>query len=76
MIDLGTLHSTTGCLDEEHQLYLARIAHVGPADKHEAIESIKVLPVDDVEQLIADGEITDGPTLAAFLRAQLRGLLT
>ena len=76
MIDLGTLHSTTGCLDEEHQLYLARIAHVGPADRHEAIESIKVLPVDDVEQLIADGEITDGPTLAAFLRAKLRGLLT
>jgi len=35
-----------------------------------------VLPVDDVEQLIADGEITDGPTLAAFLRAKLRGLLT
>src|SRR5262245_49231806 len=34
LIDLGTLHSTTGCLDEEHQLYLARIASIGRADKH------------------------------------------
>jgi ADP-ribose pyrophosphatase len=75
LIDLGILHSTTGCLDEEHQLFLARIASVGRADKHEAIESIKVLPTRTVEQLIADGEITDGPTLAVFLRARLRGIL-
>ena len=73
--DLGELHSTTGCLDEMHRLYVARIDAVGAADKHEAIESIKVLPVAAVEQLIADGEITDGPTLALFLRARLRGYL-
>jgi len=76
MIDLGQLHSTTGCLDEEHQLYLARISAIGRADKHEAIDSIRLLPVAEVERLIADGTITDGPTLAAVLRARLRGLLT
>jgi ADP-ribose pyrophosphatase len=75
LIDLGELHSTTGCLDEEHQLYLARIEALGPADRHEAIESIKVLPVPAVERMIADGQITDGPTLALFLRARLRGYL-
>jgi len=73
--DLGQLHSTTGCLDELHQLYLARIDAVGAPDQHEAIESLKVLPVATVEQLIAKGEITDGPTLALFLRARLRGYL-
>ena len=46
---------------------------VGTADQHEAIESIKVLPSRHVERLIAEGEITDGPTLALFLRARLRG---
>ena len=75
LIDLGQLHSTTGCLDETHQLYLARIEGVGTPDKHEAIETIKVLSVPAVERLIAEGEITDGPTLALFLRARLRGYL-
>jgi ADP-ribose pyrophosphatase len=75
LIDLGELHSTSGCLDETHQLYLARIGAVGTPDRHEAIESIKVLPVATVERLIAEGQITDGPTLALFLRARLRGYL-
>ena len=73
--DLGQLHSTTGCLDELHQLFLARIDGVGAPDRHEAIESLKVLPAATVERLIAEGEITDGPTLALFLRARLRGYL-
>jgi len=76
VIDLGQLHSTTGCLDEEHQLYLARLSAIGRADKHEAIDAVKVLAVAEVERLIADGTITDGPTLACVLRARLRGLLT
>jgi ADP-ribose pyrophosphatase len=73
--DLGELHSTTGCLDELHRLYLARIESLGAADRHEAIESIQVLPVASVQQSIAEGVITDGPTLALFLRARLRGYL-
>jgi ADP-ribose pyrophosphatase len=75
LIDLGELHSTTGCLDEEHQLYLARIDAVGAPDVHEAIESIEVMPIASVERFIADGRITDGPTIALFLRARLRGYL-
>jgi ADP-ribose pyrophosphatase len=75
LVDLGELHSTTGCLDEAHQLFLARIDAVGAPDKHEAIESIKVLPIREVERLIAEGHITDAPTLGLFLRARLRGYL-
>ncbi len=73
LIDLGTLHSTTGCLDEEHQLYLARIESIGRPDIHEAITAIRTLPVGETERLIATGAITDGPTLALFLRARLLG---
>ncbi len=36
----------------------------------------KCCPTKHVERLIAEGEITDGPTLALFLRARLRGYLT
>ena len=75
LIDLGTLHSTTGCLDEEHQLYVARISGVGAPDRHEAIASLQRFSVPVMEAKIADGTITDGPTLAAFLRARLRGHL-
>lgn len=73
LIDLGQLHSTTGCLDEEHQLFVAKIAAIGSPDRHEAIQSLEVLPVARVEALIADGTITDGPTLALFLRGRLLG---
>lgn len=74
MTDLGLLHSTTGCLDEEHQLFVARIAAVGTPDRHEAIKAFEVLPIARCEAFIADGTITDGPTLALFLRGRLRGL--
>ena len=71
----GTLHSTTGCLDEAHHLYLARIDGIGTPDTHEAIVEFCVFTVAETERKIADGTITDGPTLALFLRARLRGLL-
>lgn len=75
LIDLGIVHSTTGCIDEYHRLFLARIESIGAPDKHEAITSIRTLPVAEAGQLIASGEITDGPTLALFLRARLLGYL-
>jgi ADP-ribose diphosphatase len=75
LVDLGELYASTGCLDERHRLFLAKIQGVGAADKHEAITAIKVLPIEEVETLIREGRITDGPTLALFLRARLRGLV-
>jgi ADP-ribose pyrophosphatase len=75
MIDLGDVHSTTGCLDEAHHLYMARIGGLGAPDRHEAIVEFCSLTVAEAEHRIAAGGITDGPTLALFLRARLRGLL-
>ena len=75
LTDLGELHSTTGCLDEAHHLYMARIGGVGVPDRHEAIVEFCTFTVAETERKIADGTITDGPTLALFLRARLRGHL-
>jgi ADP-ribose pyrophosphatase len=72
---LGDLHSTSGIFDEAHQLYLARIAGTGVPEKHEAIVELATLTVAEFERAIADNRITDGPTLALFLRARLRGRL-
>lgn len=75
LTDLGLLHSSSGCLDETYHLYLARIAAFGPPEAHEAIRELRLVPVAELEALIATGELSDGPTLACFLRARLRGHL-
>jgi ADP-ribose pyrophosphatase len=75
MMDLGFLHSTTGCLDEMHHLYMARIDGLGSPEKHEAIVDFAQLTVTETERKISASDITDGPTLALFLRARLRRLL-
>lgn len=75
LIDLGEVHSSTGCLDEVHKLYLAHIDGIGAPEKHEAIIGIELLPPDRFEKMVESGQITDGPTLAAFLKARLRGYL-
>jgi hypothetical protein len=31
--------------------------------------------IDEIERMISDGAISDGPTLAAYLRSKLAGLL-
>jgi ADP-ribose pyrophosphatase len=75
LIPLGDLHSTSGIFNEAHHLYMARIDRVGVPEKHEAIVELASLTVAELERQIEDNTITDGPTLALFLRARLRGLL-
>lgn len=75
LIDLGQLHSTSGIFNERHDLYLARIDGIGAPERHEAIVKFVQLTVAELEHEIAGDVITDGPTLALFLRARLRGLL-
>ncbi|MEO8039525.1 MAG: NUDIX hydrolase [Betaproteobacteria bacterium] len=72
---LGLMHPTTGCSNEVHHLFMARVENIGAPDLHEAIRELRVLPVIEFERMAADGTITDGPTLSAFLRARLRGLV-
>jgi hypothetical protein len=56
-------------------LFLAHIDKVGAADRHEAIAGVVCCTIAETEDMILRGAICDGPTLAAYLRAKLAGLL-
>ena len=75
LIDLGELHPYSGICNEVMRLYLARIERPGALDRHEGITAIAAFTPAELERAITRGEITDAPTLAAVLRAKLRGLL-
>lgn len=77
LIDLGPFHPSPGATAETIHLFLARCeAREGEAhpDASEDIRHRKV-PLSELEELIASGEFRHGAGLAAWARAQARGLL-
>lgn len=76
LVDLGLLHPDTGTSTDEVRLYLAEIAEVGALGVEEGIRAVRTCPAGQVGELIRDGVITDGFTIAAWTRASLRGLLS
>jgi ADP-ribose pyrophosphatase len=75
IIPLGDLHPSNGIVSECMKLYAARIDATGAVDHHEGITEAVRLPVDRVTAMIKANEVTDGPTLACFLRARLHGII-
>ncbi|WDZ87722.1 NUDIX hydrolase [Micromonospora cathayae] len=75
LVDLGTLHPDSGTATDEVRLYLVEIAELGPLDAQEGIRAARTYPAHQVGDLIRDGVITDGFTIAVWTRAWLRGLL-
>jgi ADP-ribose pyrophosphatase len=75
LVDLGEIATTSGIVGEVMRLFLARIDRVGVPDRHEAIVDIVCCTIAETEDMILRGAISDGPTLAAYLRAKLAGLL-
>jgi ADP-ribose pyrophosphatase len=73
LVDLGEYHPSAGIVSESMRLFFARIEGIGELDKHEAIVEMDILDRDRAEAMILSGEVTDGPTLAAYLQARLRG---
>jgi len=72
---LGIMHNSTGCSNETHHLLLGRIDAIGELDRHEAIAETLCVTPDEFAGLVTSGEITDAPTLAAFLHALLARLI-
>lgn len=75
MRPLGALHTSSGVTDEYSDLFLARLTRIGEPDRHEAIAGIEIVATRKFRGMIADATITDGPTLAAYARAEAAGLL-
>lgn len=68
---LGILHPSPGVMDEVVHLYLATGLSQGDAtpEEYEEIDCVR-LPLQEALNLAADGEITDGKTIAALMRAE------
>lgn len=75
IISLGKLYPSPGFLDEVVYLYAALDLEAGKAipDEGEFVEMQK-MPIKELEKRIAQDEIRDAKTIAALLRAKLKGI--
>ena len=76
MLDLGILFPAPGFCDEKQFLFLATdlTSASAPADEDEIIDVVP-LSVVAVKEAIKSGEMNAAKSIAAFYRAELRGLL-
>ena len=67
---LGVIHPSPGVFDEVIHLFLARGLTQGEAEPeaYEEIEAVR-MPLEKAMELVSNGEITDGKTIAALVRA-------
>ena len=65
----------SGITNEFGHLFVAHLASIGRPDQHEAVARIELVDQQSFRSMIAAGDISDGPTLAAYAQAQARGLL-
>lgn len=72
MIPLGLMYSSPGVFDEVIYLYAATglVAGAAQPEDDEEIELLR-LPLTEALQMVADGRISDGKTMAALLRWDL-----
>jgi len=75
LIDLGLYFNNTGMEGNPIYLFLAHLESVGKPEVQEGIQTLRWVNVSELEKAIADGEITDGFTIAAYTRAKLKGLI-
>jgi ADP-ribose pyrophosphatase len=75
LIDMGEFTPGGSILAIRGTLFTARVDGIGQPDRSDAIEKIEVFDVAVVERMIRTGEIIDGWTMSAFLRARVAGLV-
>lgn len=75
-VSLGELVPAPGFCDELQYLFLARglTSAVADADEDEEIETVR-LSVEQVEEAIRSGRLSDAKSIATFSRARLLGLI-
>lgn len=72
---LGRMNALNGIADAPEHVYLARdleIMDAAASQREEGIEAVRWVPFGDVLGLVADGEISDGETVAALAFAGIR----
>jgi len=73
---LGHLRVDSAMSADRVALFHAEIDRLGDLDTAEGISGVRLISVGDLAEMIAAATVDDGYTMAAFLRASLRGLLT
>lgn len=71
--DLGPYHVNTASDNSNVRLFFAELSEFGEPNANEGIKEIKVITIQDLEEFIRAGEITDGFTIATYTRARLKG---
>ena len=75
IVPLGNVFTSTAMTSENLKMFAARIETVGAPQRSEGIESVQTIPEGEIDALVLDGTICDGPTMSLILRARLAGLL-
>ena len=73
LVDLGIFYNNTGLEGHPVNLFLAHMASVGEMEIEEGIENPRWVSATELEQMIANQDITDGFTIVAYTRAKLNG---
>jgi ADP-ribose pyrophosphatase len=75
IIDLGPYYPNTGVEGSEVKLFLAFMKDIGKTQLEEGIERYELLSIEKIKEMITQGKITDGFTIAAFARAFFKMLI-
>ncbi|HTV27398.1 MAG TPA: NUDIX hydrolase [Xanthobacteraceae bacterium] len=75
IISLGTVYTSSALTSENLKMFAARITKTGEPQRSEGIDSLRTIPSDDIDRLVLDGTICDGPTMSLITRARAHGLL-
>lgn len=75
LTNLGLFFNNTGLEGNPIYLFLAKMFSVGEPKLKFGVDKFIWVSVAELEKMIADCEITDGFTIAAYTRAKLKGLI-
>jgi ADP-ribose pyrophosphatase len=75
LISLGSIYPETGLESQKVELFLAKLVSVKSPNVYEGIESFSWVTVKELEEMIANGDVSDGFTIAAYTKAKLKGLI-
>ena len=75
IVDLGLYFNNTGLEGNPIFLFFVKMNAVDEPRLELGVDKFRWVSVEELEQMIADAEITDGFTIAAYTRAKLKGLI-
>lgn len=72
---MGVVYTSTALTSENLKMFAAKISATGAPQLSEGIDDVRIIPKGDIDKLLLDGTICDGPTTSLIAQARLRGLL-